>query len=321
MKILIMNSRMMVHFYIYLSILLIYLFISVPYSVINAFERGIKTDVKAEIPAKSYLRIYGYTAPSSIVQAIAARVFGQTNSDGIGYFLFEDLPISSEAREICISSIDSERRVSFPLCIALPETDKPREIGPLLLSPTLSLSTATIVQNDKAYATGRTVPNENVTISFSEDTAGKSGQIKIASLLHTIFNINAFAKDVPVFMTKSDKTGQFSFNLPTAHASTYRLFAKASYRGSPTPKSHSITFFIAGIISYLIRSLFPLFLLLFFFLILFSSLTYYEIKTRKGRVYLAVFIETRWKPFVARGHLALRRLKYNLLDWWSSHQR
>src|SRR3989338_961910 len=136
---------------------LIYLIILLQYIIVSYFvgmgqprfnrgqveacvQSGVKTEVKAEIAGKFSLLLFGYTSADSLVQVLGVRTYAQGTSDRTGYFLFKDISIALEAKEICISAIDTERRSSFPLCIALPNTLKPTEIGPLLLSPTLSLS-------------------------------------------------------------------------------------------------------------------------------------------------------------------------------------
>jgi hypothetical protein len=306
---------------LFFNILLIYLFISSTPIFAKPSESRAKVSVSASIPEKTHMRIFGYTAPSSIVQAQSIRVFGQTNSDPKGYFLFEDLSISKEAKEICLSTIDTQKRVGFPLCVALPDTDKPTEIGPLLLSPTLSLSTASLIQNDSAHGTGKTVPNEEVFISFFENSNSKSKAVKVAEFIEHFFFPQTYANTRPILQTKSDNSGTFSFNLPTARASTYRLFARSFYEGAPTPKSQTLTFYIAAFIVGIFIFLLRLLLYLLIFLILAGPLIYFEVKTKKGRFYFALFIEKQWKPFEVRSRLALRRLWYGLRESWHSHQK
>lgn len=315
------NSRRAHIFVIVLNILFLYLSISFIPAYAKQLESGAKVSTLANIPEKTHIRIYGYTAPASIVQVNSVRVFGQTNSDRLGYFVFEDLPISNEAREICLTTLDTEKRVGFPLCIPLPDVDKPTEIGPLLLSPTLSISTARLVQNDQAFASGRTIPNQDVIISFFQENQRNPKEIKVVQILNRFLDITAYANDRPFLITKSNTLGEFSFNLPTTRAVTYRLFARSFYNGSPTPKSQTLTFYIAAFIIALLNNLLRLFLFFLIFLILSSPLLYMEYKTKKGRRYLAVFIEKKWRPFAIRTHLGLLRLWYSLRDWMHLHQK
>ena len=201
-------------------------------------QSGAKTEVRGRIPEKTYVRIFGYTSPNSIVQVTGIRVFAQAISQLEGYFVIYDVPISREAKEICVHTIDVERRIGFPLCIGLPDLDKPTEIGPLLLAPTLSLSSGAFWQNDRAYATGRTIPNQEVIVSFFEvppDSIPSLLAVKIDRLLFP----KAIAVDLPLLSARSDSRGNFSFNVPTAYSTGYRLFAKAFSLSRPTFKSQN----------------------------------------------------------------------------------
>ena len=201
---------------IYLIILLQYLIISyfVGISQVEAgVQSGVKTEVKAEIAGKFSLRLFGYTSADSLVQVLGVRTYAQGTSDRTGYFLFKDITIASEAKEICISAIDTERRSSFPLCIALPNTVKPTEIGPLLLSPTLSLSEANIWQNQQAGLSGMTIPESEVIISFfevSDSDTQRAGPVAAASAFSFPFIPSVFAAEVPILTAKADRKGRYS---------------------------------------------------------------------------------------------------------------
>lgn len=304
--------------YLYLITAFIYLSISV--SPIMAIESGAKTQVKAEIPAKTYIRIFGYTAPSAIVQAEAIRVFAQTSSDKTGYFQINELPISAEAKELCLTTIDSARRTGFPLCIYIPETDKPSEIGPLLLSPTISFSMPLIWQNQIAYLSGQTIPDSQVKVAFFEVESSTLAQ-KFYRRLAKMFFPKTYAFDLPPLLLQSDKEGFYSVNLPSYKAVGYRVFSKAIYNEMHTPKSQTLAFAIGAITRYFSLYILPWILLIIFLLITSAFALAYEVKTKKGRKLILRFKEKRLKPFAVRTLLSLRRLWYNLQDWWRSHRK
>lgn len=304
--------------YIYFTIIFLYLFISSFASPVEARESGAKATIKASLPEKTNIRLYGYTAPNSIVQVTGIRVFAQTSSDRTGYFAIDSLPISFEAKEICATTIDSEKRSGFPLCISLPETDKPTEIGPVLLSPTLSLSAGKMLQKEMANASGFTIPSSKVVISFFEVPKSNLAQNLINNLAK-IVNPEAEAADLPLITALSDKKGAYSINLPTSRATSYRLWTKAFFNEAPTPKSLTLSFRIDSYTRFWLRNVFPKLIIL----LLFLAFIYFLV-TKKGgsaRSYIGEFNEKKLKPFVVRRRLQLRRLWYNFREYWRSNRK
>lgn len=301
---------------IYLFTTLILLSISFILPVSASYQSGAGTKVTANIPSKVDLRIYGYTAPFSIVQASSIRVFAQVSSDKTGYFMIDPLSVSNEAREICLTTIDSEHRSGFPVCIGLPNLDKPTEIGPILLAPTLSITNNQIIQLQKnqGQATGATIPNSDLEISFFDNSAtglprGKAGLTLIPPVE---------AKSIPKISASTDKNGSFSINLPAARASSYRISAKAFYLPpagetgkSPTPNSQTLAYTVTSYTSYWLKNILPRIIFLLLFMLSLLAFIWWEIKTGKGRLAWVQFIETRWKPFVVRSYLTRRRIWYN----------
>lgn len=305
--------------YIYLITLLLYLSIS-PFPAGAAQTSGAQAEIKARLAEKFYLRIFGYTAPNALVQVLGIRVFAQGSSDTTGYFLINDVPVSNEAKEICITTIDSERRVGFPLCISLPVTNKPREIGPLLLSPTLSLSEGIIWQNQEAGASGRTIPNETVHVSFFE-VAPESITDHVAASLRGRMSGEVHAADLPVLAISSDEKGAFSFNLPSSKALGYRFYVKSEYKGNPTPKSQTLAFLIGAFASYFLLYILPWIIFLILFALMVTALIWYERKTHVFAFYYRYIIEKKLRPFEVQLHLRLRHGSYKLRDWWRQHQK
>jgi len=304
------------HKYLCLITALILLFISTP-ADIWAAQSGRKTQVQATIPARYSIRLFGYTAPNAIVQASGVRTFAQVSSDNKGYFLIDPLPVAAEAKEICVTTIDAERRAGFPFCINLPDTDKPTEIGPVLLSPTLSLSAGSFWQNQVAGASGQTIPDAEIAISFFETPIKPSASLALAK----IFNMEVEAAGIPLLSTTSDSKGNFSVNLPSFKASGYRLFAKAFYGKSPTHKSQTLNFMVNPYSEYWWKYIVPKIILCLIFLLLLGFLVYWESKTKRLRLAFAVVNEKRLKPFGIKLHLKLQRLTYNLQDYLRSNRK
>ena len=303
---------------IYLITTLMFLFISASPTLAKGVESGAKTTVKATIPYETDIRIYGYTSSYSLVQAESYRVFAQTTSEGDGYFLFNAIPISAEAKEICLTTIDSEKRIGLPLCIKIPSSSTPSEVGPLLLAPTISLSSGLpILEQQKIAALGKAIPNTEVVVSFFE--IPKNTLVShISSFLADIFTPSVEAADLPRISIKSDKKGNFSINLPTYKPVGFRVFAKAFYREQPSIKSQTLSFGINSIFEFWLRYIFPIFILLLLLICAIILFAIYERKTHKGKALLAVFIESRLKPFAVRKYLRLRRLCYNCQQYLRS---
>lgn len=305
---------------IYLTITIIFLFISPSAYPVAAFSTGAKAEIKARLESRTDIRIYGYTAAFSIVQASGIRTFAQVYSDRTGYFMINTLPVAREAKDICLTTIDSEKRSAFPLCIDLPDNNLPSEIGPLLLSPTISISKGRMLQKETASAHGYAIPDANIVVSFFE-VPRSSVMTHISSSLAKLAIPVAEAADLPLVTAKTDKRGAFSINLPTEKAMGYRIFAKAFYNDSPSPKSHTLAFIIDPYLGFWIKYILPKILFILLFLIFIDILIVFEIRTKKGRVWYAYFNETKLKPFGVRRRLQLRRIWYNFQEYWKSHQK
>lgn len=302
-----------------LNTIFLYLFIS-SVAPITARESGAKANIKALIPAKTDIRLFGYTAPNSIVQAQGIRTFAQTSSDQSGYFLINPLPVAYEAKEVCLTTIDALRRTGFPICYPIPDTDKPSEIGPILLSPTISLSKGKLVQKEIAQATGMTIPNSEVTISFFE-IYNSSVTEKFAKVIAQVLNPTVEAADLPKIAGFSDKKGNFSINLPTQKAIAYRVFAKAFYKKLPTPKSQTLSFSIEEITKVWLSNTLPILLLFLFILIISIVLAIKERRDKWIENWAIALTEKRLEPFAVKTHLRLRRIWYNFREYFRSNRK
>lgn len=308
-------------FYLYLIIILVLLNVSlIPFHEVYAVQYGNHTKISATIPAIKIVKIFGYTSPDATVQITGVRVFGETISDKTGYFEFSEIAISLEALEICISTLDSDKRIGLPFCFKLPNNSTLKQIGPLLLSPTVSLSATNIWQNQKVYAEGKTIPNQPVVVSFFE-IAPKTLSQKISNYIAVLFNNQVLAVDLPTLSITSGRNGIFNFNLPTSRATAYRVFVKAVYNNQPTLKSQTLTYSIGSSFSYFTTYILPWFILFMTLLMLLISILAYDVKTHKVRKVMGKFIEKKWKPFVIRLSLRSRRLTYKFLEYWRSHRK
>lgn len=222
----------------------------------SAFSISIERNVTASVTIGEPLFVlYGYTSPKSIVQLTGnAGVSAQTESEENGYFRFTNVYLLPITTELCLTSIDQSSRTTSPTCISAPSFPlKGKEIGPIILSPTISLGKGQFLPEETVEANGRSIPNTEVDVSLfrAEPT-----------LFERLFPI-AFADTLPLYTIKTDKNGYFSFNLPSATSNTFRLFTQAKFNSSPSPKSNTLTFRVLTIFEYFLERirLFLLFLL------------------------------------------------------------
>lgn len=314
-----MDNGLYMKKYLFLFTTLIFFSISNPVSVLAVSRSGAATAIKANIPSKVDIRLFGYTAPYSIVQAESIRVFAQVSSDKTGYFIIDPLPVSSDAKEICLITIDAEKRTGFPLCIGMPahnasqsdaggpDIDKPTEIGPVLLAPTLSLSGNSLLQSktNQSAAYGKSLPGADLEISFFENNPSP-----------VAFNLipPVEAKTIARITTKTDEKGSYSINLPAQKAAFYRIFARSFYHDSPTPASLTLTYQVLSYQNYWIINILPKLILLILFSVILLYLLYMEKKTGRGKSLLLRFNEKQLKPFGVRSSLRLRRIWYNFRE-------
>ena len=205
---------------------------------------------------ESRLTLFGWTSPQSLVELQGQRVSESVIANEQGYFFFDRilLPAPRSPRsasgvgeveptypELCLSSIDSLSRVSFPTCLPpLPLGSFDISIGPVLLPPTLSLSKGNFLPNEQVIAQGLTIPNSEVNIFLANN---------LTHSLRFSFIPSVYAYFIPRYQIKADANGHFEFNLPSSpptSGTSWKIFAAATYLGSPSPKSNTLTFRILG---------------------------------------------------------------------------
>jgi len=180
--------------------------------------------ISAQVPANS-ITIFGYTSPDSRVELSSSKAFAVTYSQSDGYFIFDNLILPRQSQDLCLTSQDESNRLSNPVCIPEPPPiNNYTEIGPVLLSPTISLD----LQGQ--YSSGQSIPNSDIQIYLYQQS----------SPLSIVKTVEAFS--LPVFETKSDSRGNYSLNLPNTTATNYRIFATTQYLDSNSPKSNTLLY-------------------------------------------------------------------------------
>lgn len=187
-------------------------------------ETNKSVTINAQVPANT-ITIYGYTSPNSRVELSNTKIFSVVYSQSDGYFIFDHLNIPRYSQDLCLISQDESNRLSNPQCISSPPLiNSYTEIGPILLSPTLSLDLI------NQSSSGQSIPNSQIKIYLYQED----------SPLSLIKKVEAFS--LPVLETETDSNGNYSLNLPDTVASNYRIFATAQYFENNSPKSNTLLY-------------------------------------------------------------------------------
>ena len=193
------------------------------------------------------LRLYGWGPANSEVNLNGIGITDRTRSGNDGYYEFSSvfLPLPEATTqdsdfvypEICLIAIDNYSATTYPTCIPpLPVGNYDYDIGPVNLSPTLVLEKRSLLKGEQVKASGKTTPNTKVQIYLARENTKPS-----------FFNIFTIVKEVfgyyiPVYETKSDGNGDFEFNLPAESVDNWKMYAAATIKESPSPKSNTLSF-------------------------------------------------------------------------------
>ncbi len=191
-------------------------------------------------PEKRYkqqaLTIYGYGPINSEVTLKGFGVSEKVISESDGLFRFSQIySLSLKYPELCIQAVDDQNRTTQPSCIPALPTDSliPLEVGPILLSPTISISENKIKEGTLAVLSGKTTPNTKVNIFVAK----KEGMTNKLSLVK-----EAYAYTLPTVEISSNEKGEYEVSLPTGESAEYKLFASTKFGEYLSAKSNTLTF-------------------------------------------------------------------------------
>gem|GEM_PF-2538653 len=185
--------------------------------------------------------IYGYAPSRSSVHLSGIAVSEEASSDQSGYFEFRNLYfptilsylIGNWYPELCITAQDENRITTNPVCIpTLPLTSTSRKIGPILLPPTLKVSSGVTPIQKPLIASGKTTPNSDVEVFIAKSVAPRD-------ILTIVKEVIAYY--IPTYHTTSDSEGNFEFSLPNNDATTWKVFTASNVLGAKTAKSNTLT--------------------------------------------------------------------------------
>jgi hypothetical protein len=184
--------------------------------------------------------LFGYTSPYALVTIDGMGIYDRTQADAKGYFQFTNRFSPLSPREACLTSQDQLGRISSPVCLPPFSTKYDINIGPVIMSPTVSLNNEYYYQGDEIKLSGQTIPNSEVSFSTFVDEK-KSFTQYLSSIIHNLSSI-IYPKSVEAFSfpnltTKADSKGNFSLSLPSSTPQFFRLFAQTNYENGLSPES------------------------------------------------------------------------------------
>lgn len=180
------------------------------------------------------LVLLGYGPPDSEVYLDGIGISEKTFSRQDGYFEFSKIYSHTFLYpDLCIYAKDSLKRVTQPTCVpALPEGGIiPARVGPVYLSPTISIKENNALVGDTSTAWGKTIPNANIKVNIAKE------ENKLFSFVG-----NVYAYNFPVYEIKSDEKGDYEFSLPTQDVATYKIFTSSVSGDNNSTKSNTLTF-------------------------------------------------------------------------------
>jgi hypothetical protein len=193
-------------------------------------------------PIKRYkqnaLIIYGYGPKQAEVTLKGFGVSEKTISDDSGLFIFGGIySLTPKYPELCVQAVDNEKRVTQSSCIpALPDDSLiPLEVGPILLSPTISVSDNKVEEGQEVILSGKTIPSSNVNVFLAK---------KENNFNRLSFVKETYAYTLPELTIKANSDGEYNITLPTTDSAEYTIFTSSKFGGDLTNKSNTLDFVV-----------------------------------------------------------------------------
>jgi hypothetical protein len=130
---------------------------------------GAEVSVSANIGSGNNFTLYGYTSPKAQVILEGRAIHSETIAQDNGYYSFNNTFSPITAEEVCISSIDTVGRLSNQVCLPPLPVNYNANIGPIILSPSISVNKGDVFIGQRVVLTGKTIPNTPVAFSFFKD--------------------------------------------------------------------------------------------------------------------------------------------------------
>ncbi len=193
--------------------------------------------------------LFGYSSPRALVTLDGMGIHDQTTANDQGYFEFNNRFSPLSPREACLMAKDQMGRNSSPVCLPAFPIEYDANIGPVIMSPTISLNisaSGNYYSGDEIILSGQTMPNAKVDFATFIDEK--------KSLFDYVFP-SAYAYTFPELNTKADEKGNFSLSIPSFYPQFFRLFAQSGYQDAVSPESIRLSL-----------NIFPIWMMIVFFI-------------------------------------------------------
>jgi hypothetical protein len=185
------------------------------------------TSNTATIGEAATVTIFGYATKYALVFLESTTNLGTTVASGDGEFRFSSLSVPKNTTEICLSYTDSLGRTSASTCIPFSDSYYGYSVGPIVLSPTISLAASTHDLGEEIFIQGFSIPNQPVKLhSFSD---------KIYSWRNWLTPQKVFA--IPPVETTADENGRYEYSLKGQDAQDIRMYTSGAIDNLTSDKS------------------------------------------------------------------------------------
>ncbi len=223
-----------------------YIFINKIYVNANEYINE-HSKLKVEI-AINMVNLYGYTSPYAKVELVKPDLIGlkniqstiETFADSNGYFYFSNIPFTSN-NDLCLTSFDRNERSTKPSCLNSKNIQIYNQyLGPLIIPPTLSLTSDKSKSMTNIQAKGESVPYSTIYFNIVKKPT-------LIDKINDLISINNEAKASINFSLNSDsvkvdKEGYYLFNLPSSTRNDFIIKAQNIYRNYISSYSNDLHF-------------------------------------------------------------------------------
>lgn len=216
--------------------------------LVRADDQSITPDeitISATIGTPTHMTIFGYAPPLSRIILYGNGITAEVEADAKGYFSFNQIYTTGGTRnypELCLLAYIGGYSTQ-PTCLpALQGNATVYTIGPVLLSPIISIEQNVFPLGTQVILNGITIPNSEVSIYFEQSGGWFT------------FVPNTHGYSLPPYKVTSDEFGKFQLNLPSNFTTRWKVYASVNYSSSTSTRSNTLNFRVeSNVVYYLTR--------------------------------------------------------------------
>ncbi|KXK07703.1 MAG: hypothetical protein UZ21_OP11001000925 [Microgenomates bacterium OLB22] len=184
----------------------------------------------ATVGATSSVSLFGYATKYALVTLESNINIGTTMAKEDGEFRFSNVSIPHNTSEICLSYTDSSGNTSSSTCVPFSETYYGYSIGPIVLSPTITLLEAVKDVGEAMEIQGWAIPNQPVRLYTFSDNIVTWGSFLAPHKVHAI----------PPIETVADEHGHYTYSFKSETAQAVRIYTASSINNLSSDKSPAL---------------------------------------------------------------------------------